>query len=381
MTTRREFLVDTGAGLAALGAAGALGAGGALAQAAGDPARPAAGASSSLPLIDRVVPPRDNAGRRPLVVSTWRHGLAANDAAWKVLAGGGRALDAVEAGVRVSEADPEVMSVGYGGRPDREGHVTLDACVMDERGEAGAVAFLQGIMHPVSVARKVMELTPHVMLVGEGARRFAVAQGFPEQDLLTDKARAEWQEWLKKAEYSPWTPPTDPKSTSSARPGATGDRKPGDIKPGDNHDTISMLAIDAAGNLSGACTTSGLAYKMHGRVGDSPIIGASLFVDNEVGAACATGVGEEVMKTLGAFLIVELMRRGASPQQACEEGIARILHRHRNDDLSKVQVGYLAIDRAGNVGAYDVQPWFQYAITDAQDGTRLVDAGSFLKRG
>jgi isoaspartyl peptidase/L-asparaginase-like protein (Ntn-hydrolase superfamily) len=371
MTTRREFLKGTGAGLAALGAAGALGAGRALAQAGSDPVRPGTGAMSSLPLIDRVVPPRDAVGRRPLVVSTWRHGLPANDAAWKVLAGGGRALDAVEAGVRVSEADPEVMSVGYGGRPDREGHVTLDACVMDERGEAGAVAFLQGILHPVSVARKVMELTPHVMLVGEGARRFAAAQGFPEQDLLTDKARAEWQEWQKKAEYSPWTPPTDPGSTSSARP----------PRQGDNHDTISMLALDEAGNLSGACTTSGLAYKMHGRVGDSPIIGASLFVDNEVGAACATGVGEEVMKTLGSFLIVELMRRGATPQEACEEGIARILHRHRNGDLSQVQVGYLAIDRAGNVGAYDVQPWFQYAITDAQEGTRLVDAASYLKKG
>lgn len=389
MTTRREFLVGTGAGLAAFGAAQALGPGRAAAQAAGQ--RPPAGASSSLPLIDRVVPPRDELGRRPLVVSTWRHGLAANDAAWPVLARGGRALDAVEAGVRVSEADPEVMSVGYGGRPDREGHVTLDACIMDERGEAGAVAFLQGIMHPISVARKVMELTPHVMLVGEGARRFAVAQGFPEQDLLTDKARAEWQEWLKKAEYSPWTPPTDPRSTSSARPGKSGGDKPGGGKPGggkpgggkpgDNHDTISMLAIDQAGNLSGACTTSGLAYKLHGRVGDSPIIGASLFVDNEVGAACATGVGEEVMKTLGSFLIVELMRQGATPQQACEEGIARIRYRHRNDDLSKVQVGYLAIDRHGNVGAYDVQPWFQYAISDEDGGTRLVDADSFLKKG
>jgi N4-(beta-N-acetylglucosaminyl)-L-asparaginase len=364
MTTRREFLIGTGAGLAAVGAVQALGAGKALAQAGG-------GASSRMPLIDHVVPPREGAGRKPLVVSTWRHGLAANAAAWPVLAGGGRALDAVETGVRISEADPEVMSVGYGGRPDREGHVTLDACVMDERGEAGAVAFLQGFMHPISVARKVMELTPHVMLVGEGARRFALAQGFTEQDLLTEKARAEWQEWLKKAEYSPWTPPTDPKSTSSARP----------IKPGDNHDTISMLAIDAAGNLSGACTTSGLAYKMHGRVGDSPIIGASLFVDNEVGAACATGVGEEVMKTLGSFLIVELMRQGATPQQACEEGIARIRHRHRNDDLAKVQVGYLAIDRHGNVGAYDVQPWFQYAITDEAEGARLVDAESFLKKG
>jgi len=368
MTTRREFLIGTGAGLAALGVTGI---GGARLAAAQDPGRQTGtSALSTLPLIDRVVPPRGGPGRKPLVVSTWRHGVPANEAAWPVLAGGGRALDAVEAGVRVCEADPEVTSVGYGGRPDREGHVTLDACIMDERGEAGAVAFLQDIMHPISVARKVMELTPHVMLVGEGARRFAVAQGFPEQDLLTDRARADWQEWLKTGEYKPWTPPTDPKSTSSARP-----------KPADNHDTISMLAIDGAGNISGACTTSGLAYKMHGRVGDSPIIGAALFVDNEVGAACATGTGEEVMKTLGSFLIVELMRQGATPQEACEEGIARIRHRHRNDDITKVQVGYLAIDRQGNVGAYDIQPWFQYAISDEAEGTRLVDAASFLKRG
>lgn len=376
MTTRREFLLGTGAGLATVGALQAAGARRATAQAVGD------GAGSRMPLIDRVVPPRDTAGRRPLVVSTWSHGVPANNAAWPVLAAGGRALDAVEAGVRVPEADPEVMSVGYGGRPDREGHVTLDACIMDERGQAGAVAFLEGIMHPISVARKVMDLTPHVMLVGEGARRFAVAQGFPEQDLLTDKARAEWQEWLKTSRYEPWTPPTDPRSTSSARPGGGGGggKEGSGRRGGDNHDTISMLAIDAMGNLSGACTTSGLAYKMHGRVGDSPIIGAALFVDNEVGAACATGIGEEVMKTLGSFLIVELMRQGATPQQACEEGIARIRHRHRDDDLSKVQVGYLAIDRQGNVGAYDIQPWFQYAITDADGGTRLIDADSFLKR-
>lgn len=363
MTTRREFLIGTGAGLTALGVTNAVGARLAGAQPVGQ------GSGSRWPLVDRVVPPGEGLGRKPLVVSTWRHGLPANEAAWKVIAGGGRALDAVEAGVRVPEADPEVMSVGYGGRPDREGHVTLDACIMDEHGQAGAVAFLENIMHPISVARKVMELTPHVMLVGEGARRFAVAQGFPEQDLLTDKARAEWQEWLKSSEYKPWTPPTDPKSTSSAKPSASG-----------NHDTISMLAIDATGNLSGACTTSGLAYKMHGRVGDSPIIGAALFVDNEVGAACATGIGEEVMKTLGSFLIVELMRQGATPQEACEEGIARIRHRHRDDDLSRVQVAYLAIDRHGNVGAYDIQPWFQYAITDAEGGTRLVDSDSYLKK-
>jgi isoaspartyl peptidase/L-asparaginase-like protein (Ntn-hydrolase superfamily) len=290
-----------------------------------------------------------------VVVSTWRHGLPANEEAWQVLGAGGRGLDAVEKGARVVEADPAITSVGYGGRPDREGHVTLDACIMDENGDAGAVAFLQDIMHPVSVARRVMEETPHVMLVGDGARRFALAQGFPAEDLLTEASRLDWQEWLKTAKYDPWSPPTPT-----------------------NHDTISMLALDRAGNLSGCCTTSGLKYKMHGRVGDSPIIGAALFVDNEVGAACATGVGEEVMKTLGSFLIVELMRQGASPQEACEEGIRRIVKRHR--DLENVQVGYLALDRLGRIGAYDVQPWFQYAVTDAGGGTRLVDAASHLQK-
>lgn len=340
MKTRREFLLSTGAGLAAVGAAG-------LGRAQNNP--------NAMNLIDKIVAPGEQPAGEPVVVSTWRHGLPANEEAWQVLGAGGRGLDAVEKGVRVVEADPAITSVGYGGRPDREGHVTLDACIMDENGDAGAVAFLQDIMHPVSVARRVMEETPHVMLVGDGARRFALAQGFPAEDLLTEASRLDWQEWLKTAKYDPWSPPTPT-----------------------NHDTISMLALDRAGNLSGCCTTSGLKYKMHGRVGDSPIIGAALFVDNEVGAACATGVGEEVMKTLGSFLIVELMRQGASPQEACEEGIRRIVKRHR--DLENVQVGYLALDRLGRIGAYDVQPWFQYAVTDAGGGTRLVDAASHLQK-
>ena len=345
MTSRREFLITTGAGLASLGAAYMT-----LAQ--NNP--------NAMNLIDEIVPPGGRPSTRPLVVSTWRHGLPANEEAWKVLKNGGRALDAAEQGVKVVEADPKIGSVGYGGRPDRKGHVTLDACIMDETGNAGSVAFLQNIMHPISVARRVMEDTPHVMIVGEGALDFAREKGFEEVDLLTDKARADWQEWLKTAEYDPWSPPENPAVGPS------------------NHDTISMLVLDQAGNISGSCTTSGLAYKMHGRVGDSPIIGAALFVDNEVGAACATGIGEEVMKTLGSFLIVELMRQGASPQEACEEGIRRILVRH--DNLEDVQVGYLAIDKTGRVGAYDIQPWFQYALTDRNGGTRLVDSDSHLKK-
>jgi len=349
MTSRREFLVGAGAGLASLGVAY-------LARAQNDPPRD----PNALNLIDEIVPPGGPRGGLPVVISTWRHGLPANKIAWSILLNGGRALDAVEQGAQVVEANPKVATVGLGGRPDREGHVTLDACIMDETGNAGSVAFLQNIMHPISVARRVMEDTPHVMLVGEGALQFARDQGFSEEDLLTDKSRADWQEWLETAEYDPWSPPKDPDEGQT------------------NHDTISMLALDLAGHLSGSCTTSGLAYKMHGRVGDSPIIGAALFVDNEVGAACATGVGEEVMKTLGSFLIVELMRQGASPQEACEEGIRRIIARH--DNLENVQVGYLALDKFGRVGAYDIQPWFQYALTTPDGKTRLVDSDSYLKK-
>jgi N4-(beta-N-acetylglucosaminyl)-L-asparaginase len=339
MTTRRRLLLGAGAGLAALGRA-QLG----LAAAAGSDAKAKSASGTSSP------------GRKPLVVSTWRHGLPSNVAAWRVLQRGGRALDAVEKGVMVAEADPEVMSVGYGGRPDRDGHVTLDACVMDQHGNAGAVACLEGIMHPVAVARRVMEKTPHVMLVGAGAAQFAHAEGFRKQDLLTEASRAEWREWLKTAEYRPWSGAA---RDVTAAPAAA------------SHDTISMLAIDRGGNLSGSCTTSGLAYKMHGRVGDSPIIGAALFVDNQVGAACATGVGEEVMKTVGSFLIVELMRQGKSPTEACREAVHRIVE--KNPNWRKVQVGYLAIDRAGHVGAFSIHDGFQFAVMD-ETGNQLIDA-------
>ena len=202
---------------------------------------------------------------QPMVLSTWNHGIAANDAAWTLLGQGGKALDAVEKGVRVTESDPENRSVGLGGLPDRDGHVTLDACIMDERSRVGSVAFLQHIENPISVARKVMEDTPHVMLVGQGALEFALDKGFEKTNLLTDGARKEWEAWRKTSNYQP-------------------------VINRENHDTIGMIGMDAAGNLSGACTTSGLSYKMHGRVGDSPIIGAGLFVDNEVGAATATGI-------------------------------------------------------------------------------------------
>ena len=286
---------------------------------------------------------------KPIVISTWNFGLAANEAAWQVLAKGGRALNAVEAGAKVPEADPKETSVGYGGLPDRDGKVTLDACIMDEHGNCGSVAFLQHIVHPISVARLVMEKTPHVMLVGEGALRFALANGFKKTKLLTKESEKAWKEWLKKAEYKP-------------------------VVNIENHDTIGILALDASGNLSGACTTSGMAYKMHGRVGDSPIIGAGMYVDNEVGAAAATGVGEEVIRIVGCHLVVELMRQGNSPEDACRLAVERI--RQKNPSRAKeIQVGFLALNKNGEHGAWCLQKGFNFAVNDAS-GNRLHDAKS-----
>ncbi|MFT4760758.1 MAG: N4-(beta-N-acetylglucosaminyl)-L-asparaginase [Paraglaciecola sp.] len=288
---------------------------------------------------------------KPIVISTWNHGLPANEAAMEILKDGGQAIDAVEQGVRVTEADPEIKSVGLGGLPDREGIVTLDACIMDSEGNAGGVCFLQHIKHPISVARKVMDDTPHVLLAGEGALQFALANGFEKENLLTEASKKAWQEWRKESEYKP-------------------------IINVENHDTIGMLALDSDGNLAGACTTSGLAYKMHGRVGDSPIIGAGLFVDNEIGAAVATGLGEEVLKTLGSFLIVELMRQGRTPQEACEEGIRRIAKKGK--DVSNLQIAYLAISKSGEVGAYGIHSGFNYAIHDGEEN-KMVDVEAHIK--
>ncbi|MBC3765631.1 isoaspartyl peptidase/L-asparaginase family protein [Neptunicella marina] len=287
---------------------------------------------------------------KPIVVSTWEHGIPANEAAWKILHQGGKALDAVEAGVRVPEGDPAIRTVGYGGYPDANGVVTLDACIMDENMNCGSVAFLQNIKHPVSVARKVMEDTPHVMLVGEGALEFAKSKGFKEENLLTPEAKADWQRWLKEREVQ--------------------------MINIENHDTIGMLALDANGDLSGACTTSGAAYKMHGRVGDSPLIGAGLYVDNEIGAATATGMGELMIKTVGCHLVVEFMRQGATPQQACQQAVERIAT--KLGDYKAFQVGFLALNKQGQYGAYCIQPGFNYAVQD-NSGSQLIDANNLLK--
>ena len=284
---------------------------------------------------------------KPLVLSTWNFGLAANAAAWKILSVGGKAIDAVEAGAKVPEGDPKETSVGLGGLPDRDGHVTLDACIMDELGRCGSVAFLEHIVHPISVARAVMEKTPHVMLVGEGALQFALANGFKKEKLLTKESEKAWKEWSKKSEYKP-------------------------VANIENHDTIGIIALDSNGNLSGACTTSGMAYKMRGRVGDSPIIGAGLYVDNEVGAATATGVGEEVIRIVGCHLVVELMRQGNDPQQACRLAVERIVKKNPAK-AKEVQVGFLAMNKQGAYGAYCLQKGFNFAKHD-NTGNTLIDS-------
>ena len=307
--------------------------------------------------LQALVPPGNKHGsvKKPIVVSTWLMGIAANRAAWAVLKSGGRALDAVEAGVKVPEGDPTERSVGYGGRPDRDGHVTLDACIMDEQANIGSVACLEYIKHPISVARAVMEKTPHVMLVGEGALQFALEQGFKKENLLVKESEEEWLEWRKTANYKP-------------------------VVNVENHDTIGMLALDQHGNLSGACTTSGMAFKMRGRVGDSPIIGAGLYVDNEVGAATATGQGEEVIRAAGSHMVVEMMRQGKTPEQACRAVVERIIasEKKRGKNPFDIQVGFLALNKRGEYGAYSLQEGFEYAVYSDEIPNKLLCAANVM---
>jgi isoaspartyl peptidase/L-asparaginase-like protein (Ntn-hydrolase superfamily) len=289
----------------------------------------------------------ENFKPKPLMISTWNHGLQANEAGWEILAAGGSALDAVEAGARIVESDPAVTSVGLGGLPDAEGKVTLDACIMKGDGSCGAVLALEQIEHPISVAKAVMEKTPHVMFAGQGAQDFAVEQGFELVDLLTPEAKAAWEKWKEESKYQP------------------------EINS-ENHDTIGLLAMDANGDLAGACTTSGMAYKMPGRIGDSPIIGAGLFVDNEVGACTATGVGEAIVKVAGSAMIVEMMRQGISPQEACAEAVRRIKVIYKGN-IDNLQVAFLAMDKKGNVGSFAMYEGFNYALRDAKEA-ELIDS-------
>ena len=265
-------------------------------------------------------------------ISTWKT-TEANQKAGQMLDKGEYALDAAIAGVAIEEENPKNTTVGYGGAPDRTGKVTLDACVMNHLGDCGSVVAVENIVNVAKLAKDVMEKTPHVMLSGKGAEEFAISQGYKKTDLLTDQSKEEWEEWLKDQDYRP-------------------------IINIENHDTIGMLCIDKDNNLSGACTTSGLAYKMKGRVGDSPIIGSGLFIDNKIGGAVATGLGEEVVKTVGSFLVVELMRQGLSPQEACETAVKRIVS--NNTQENKFQVAYIAMNKKGEVGSYSIEPGFTY---------------------
>lgn len=304
----------------------------------------------------------DAAGAAPAgarVVSTWDFGVQANQAAWRVLQAGGDALDAVEQGARWAEGELCNPTVGRCGNPDRDGVLSLDASIMDGDGRCGAVAALEDIAHPISVARRVMERTPHVMLVGQGAQQFAVQQGFEKHRLLTPQAEQAWREWLRTERYQP--------EINAERRGRPGDK--------DNHDTLGMLAIDRNGRLAGACTTSGMAWKMRGRVGDSPIVGAGLYVDNDVGAATASGVGEEMIRNAASFLVVELMRQGRSPGDACREAIERVV-RKRPEASRNLQVCFLALNRHGEVGAFALHRGFVYAVCDAGRQDDLRESGS-----
>lgn len=337
---RREFLRRGLAGLGAVAGAGA----GALPGWRAPRALAATGAGT------------EGAGVvEPIVVSTWSHGIAANRVAWQILQVGGKALTAAERGVMVSEADPGVTSVGYGGWPNRDGVVQLDAAIQDgDSLEVGAVAGLEGILHPVAVARKVLEETPHTLLVGEGARSFALSQGFETQDLLTEKARAAWEKWKsgKRA----------PRAGSGAD--APDDRPAGDGGEGldeDNHDTLGMVVLDRGGHMAASCTTSGAAWKLPGRVGDSPIVGHGLYVDSSVGGVVATGLGEEVAKICGAFAVVERMRQGVDPEAAVREILERAIARDGKNRQNMIAM--VALRRDGVIGAGSITPGFQVAIT------------------
>jgi N4-(beta-N-acetylglucosaminyl)-L-asparaginase len=310
-----------------------------------------------------------------LIVSTWDAGITANNGGWPILRNGGRALDAVEAAGRASEDEPSCC-VGLSAWPDRDGKVTLDSCIMDGNGDCGGVSFLERIKHPVSVARKVMEMTPHVLLSGDGAQKFAVENGFPLEDgKLSPDAEKEWKDWLKKSEYKPGADPAFKRT-----PGAVSQFSPMQFTNGlPTHDTMGTVAMDSNGKLAGMVTTSGLAFKMRGRVGDSPIIGAGLFVDNEVGAAASSGVGEEVIRICGTHTVVEQMRMGRTPDQACKEAVSRIVKRDPAK-AKEIQVGFLALSRSGEVGAFSITRGFAYVVTgsDFPKG-RVFEAPSWFK--
>ncbi len=270
-----------------------------------------------------------------MILSTWAFGLAANEAGWGVLSRGGSALDAVQAAATVTESNPEITSVGYGGLPNEMGTVQLDAAVIDGKtGRMGAVGALEGVRNPASVARKILEKNKHIFLVGDGSRSFALKNGFQEENLNTPANTAWYTEQLKKR---------------SAEQG---------------HDTIGVLALDKSGNSAVVCTTSGLGMKWAGRVGDSPLIGSGLYLDGKVGGAVGTGVGERAIEVCGAFAIVEFIRNGLSPQAACEKLIRRVVERNAHRDA--FQLAFIALDPNGEIGGAAIQEGFVYAVHDGK---------------
>ena len=274
---------------------------------------------------------------RPLFVATWPFGKLACERAVEV-AEKGSMLDAIEQGIWVTEADVKNASVGIGGIPNADGNVELDACIMTGPGHrAGSVAAIQDILHPISAARKVMENSIHVMLVGSGAKQFALDHGLSETQLLTDNQKEKWEAWKKEDSKKPKMPIDE-----------------------NNHDTIAMVGLDAKGDLWGGCSTSGWGYKTPGRVGDSPILGSGLYVDNEVGAAGATGIGENVMRFCGSFLIVEMMRNGASPEDACQQAIERIAKLDPKP-MAELSINFIALGKDGKFGAAGTSKGFKYS--------------------
>ena len=321
---------------------------------------------------------------QPVVLSTWDTGLAANKGAWEVLSRNGSALDAVEAGVKVTESSINCC-VGLGANPDRDGVVTLDASIMDHQWNCGSVGALERIKHPISVARRVMEKTPHVILVGQGAQQFAVAEGFPlEPQVLSEDAKKAYEQWLRKSEYKPVINIENTKPSGGGGPGgaSVGSAEaqvmaaaPAKLANGVwNHDTIGMIAMDAAGDLSGSVTTSGMGFKMRGRLGDSPVIGAGLFVDNEVGAVTSTGQGEDVIRVCGSHAVVEFMRQGMSPEQACQAAVEKIA-RIKKEKAKEIQVAFIAISKKGETGGYALQKGFSYALKSNSE-ERMVEVKS-----
>jgi N4-(beta-N-acetylglucosaminyl)-L-asparaginase len=324
---------------------------------------PVAGAS-----LETLSPGSDGMGRggpstatTPLIITSHSNetGQAAMRDAWEILSAGGSALDAVEKGANVIEVDPEDTSVGYGGLPNERGVVQLDSSIMDGRTySAGSVASLEGIKTPASIARLVMERTDHVMLVGPGALEFAKSWGFEETDLLTEKARQRWLRWREeRSDRDDWGPPDHIPPETTEQGGGGGDESEEELAfqraeaALHRYGTTNVLAVDANGDIAGITTTSGLAFKIPGRIGDSPIIGAGLYVDNDVGAAGATGRGEDVIKSCASYYIVMRMRDGMSPQEACEDAMGMILHKYRNVNPEFIpSEKFVAIDKAGEYG-------------------------------